>query len=259
MGRLSALLRLLVPGAALALFACLPGEGERACADSARLDLPVRLADFAAGGTLWPHGAHGAAHPEGHPGMDFNLASAAADIPVYAPIGGDIVASTGEEDNPGSSCLILDSACIQVNLCHIRMEPGIGDGVRVRRGQLLGKVVPVAGGGAYSLHLGTYVRSGEQQVCPADFLDPDSVRCRLGEARGEAAPSGCGPHSGAETLLGRSAYPEASARELTLTCADSSRQTFVLPEEGRLCNGRLPESVRRAIEACMGPGCAGVW
>src|SRR5262245_10571153 len=126
---------------ALLLGACLPGEEERSCADGARIDLPVRLSDYADRGTLWPHGVHGAAHPEGHPGMDFNLAAAEADLPVFAPMAGEIVATTAEEDNPGSSCLILDSACIQVNLCHLRMAPGIRDGAKVKRGQLLGHVV----------------------------------------------------------------------------------------------------------------------
>lgn len=245
--------------AAACLAACLPAERERACADGARLDLPVRLGDFGGKGLLWPHGVHGAAHPEGHPGLDFNLAAAEAELPVYAPLSGEVVAAAPEEDNPGSSCLILDSACIQVNLCHLRLEPGLGQGSRVKRGQLLGKVVPVAGGGAYSLHFGAYVRSGDQQVCPADFLDPDTVRCRLGETLGGTAPSGCGPASGSDTWMTRSAYPESSARELTLTCSDSTRRTFDLPREASLCNARLPEATRKAIEACLGPGCAGVW
>lgn len=253
MGRLSA-----AALAAAVLCGCQSAE-ERSCIDSARLDLPVDLAQYEAKGTVWPHGSHGAAHPEGHPGLDFNLSSAAADLPVYSPIGGEIVATTPEESNPGSSCLILDSACIQVNICHIRMEPGLKEGSRVKRGQLLGRVVPVPGGGAYSLHFGTYIRSGDQQVCPADFLDPDSVRCRIGEGRGDSAPAGCGTRSGLETLMGRSTYPESEPRQLTLACADGTRKTFDLPAENRLCNPRLPEAMRKAIEACMGPGCAGVW
>lgn len=245
--------------AAAWLAACLPQEQERSCADAARLDLPVRLGDFGGRGVLWPHGVHGAAHPEGHPGLDFNLSAPSADLPVYAPIAGEIVATTPEEDNPGSACLILDSACIQVNLCHIRMEPGLGQGSRVERGQLLGKVAPVAGGGAYSLHLGTYVKSGDQQVCPADFLHPDTVRCSLGESLGATSPAGCGPASGSDTWMTRSAYPESDPRELTLACVDGTRKTFELPREASLCNARLPETLRTAMEACMGPGCAGVW
>jgi hypothetical protein len=241
------------------LVGCLPHEQERACADMARLDLPVRLGDFGDQGVLWPHGVHGAAHPEGHPGLDFNLSAADADLAVFAPITGEIVATTPEADNPGSSCLILDSACIQVNLCHIRMEVGLGQGSRVKRGQLLGKVAPVAGGGAYSLHLGTYVKSGDQQVCPADFLHPDTVRCRLGESLGGQSPAACGPSAGSDTWMTRSGYPESAARELTLLCADRTRQSFELPREASLCNARLPEATRRAIEACLGPGCAGVW
>jgi hypothetical protein len=234
-------------------------EEERSCADSARLDLPVRLADLAAEGMIWPHGVHGAAHPEGHPGLDFNLPSAAAELVVLAPISGEILATTGEENNPGSSCLILDSACIQVNLCHVRMDPGIREGARIARGQRLGTVATVPEGGAYSLHFGAYVRSGEQQVCPADFQDPDTVRCALGETLGGKAPEDCGRRSGGATLMSRSSYPESAARELTLACADGKKKSFALPAETSLCNGRLPAEMRRDIEACMGPGCAGVW
>lgn len=256
----AALRRLGALSACLILASCLPlEERERSCADSARLDLPVDLADYAARGVIWPHGVHGAAHPEGHPGIDFNLAGDSADLRVYAPISGEIVATTGEADNPGSSCLILDSACIQVNLCHIRMESGLKEGSKVKRGQLLGSVVAIAAGGAYSLHFGTYVKSGEQQVCPGDFLDPDTVRCRLGQSLGQGAPADCGPHAGGMTLMGRSAYPESAARELTLTCSDKTVKTFTLPAETSLCAPRLPEETRKALEACMGPGCAGVW
>lgn len=253
-------LRLGAFSAFLLLGSCLPlEERERSCADAARLDMPVDLSDYAARGMIWPHGVHGAAHPEGHPGIDFNLSADSADLRVYAPISGEIVATTVEEDNPGASCLILDSACIQVNLCHIRMEAGLKEGSKVKRGQLLGVVVAIAEGGAYSLHFGTYVKSGEQQVCPADFLDPDTVRCRLGQSLGQGAPADCGAHAGGMTLMGRSAYPESSARELTLTCSDSTRKTFTLPAETSLCAPRLPEETRKALEACMGPGCAGVW
>jgi hypothetical protein len=254
-----------VPHALLAcslLGSCVPWPGleeERSCADAARLDLPIRLADFASEGMIWPHGVHGAAHPEGHPGLDFNLPSDSADLAVFAPISGEIVAATGEENNPGSSCLILDSACIQVNLCHVMLDPGIREGSRILRGQRLGTVAPVPEGGAYSLHFGAYVRSGEQQVCPADFLDPDTVRCVLGADLGGKAPQDCGPRSGAATFMTRSSYPESAARELTLSCADGSKRRFVLPAETSLCNGRLPVEMRSEIESCMGPGCAGVW
>lgn len=245
--------------AGLLLAGCLPREEERACADSARLDLPVDLAAFDASGSIWPHGAHGGAHPEGHPGIDFNLPAAEAEIPVLAPITGEIVAATGEASNPGSSCLILDSACLQVNLCHVRLRPGLGEGSRVRRGEILGSVAPVPGGGAYSLHLGTYVRSGDQQACPADFLDPDTVRCRLGESLGYSAPSGCGLREGAPTLMSRAEYPESGGRILTLPCADSTEKSFPLPAETSLCNARLPVETRAAMEACLGPRCSGVW
>jgi hypothetical protein len=126
-----------VPAAALVLLlaACrMPWQPEdRSCADHARLDLPVDLADYAVGGKLWPFGAHGGAHPEGHPGVDFLLdpADARGDIPVKASFSADIISITPETEIPGSSCIVMDSACVEVNLCHVILDPALKVGGRV--------------------------------------------------------------------------------------------------------------------------------
>jgi hypothetical protein len=248
--------------AAAALGSCRwPGGGDGgACAEQARLALPVDLADFAARGVIWPHGIHGGGNLEGHPGIDFVLEGGSSrEIPVYASFASEIVAVAAEPENPGSSCLTLDSACVEVNLCHVRLDPGLGPGSRLARGQRLGSVFPTGPAGVYALHFGTSTESGSLPGCPADLLDPDIVRCRLGAAVGEAAPADCGNAAGGETLLGRSSYAETVARTDTVACADGSTLAFAFPAETRLCNARLPEAIRRRLKDCLGPACQGVW
>ena len=236
-------------------------KGDRACADTARLDFPVDLARYAGKGTVWPFGAHGGTHPEGHPGLDILLDSADArgEITVRSPLSADIVSITPETEFPGSSCIVLDSACVEVNLCHVRLDAGLRAGDAVGRGQRLGTVGLVPDQGRYSLHFGAYSGSDADLACPADFLDPDTVRCRLGLAAGGKAPADCGYAPGTVTLLGRSEYAERFPRSLTVRCGDGSEQDFPLPGENALCNGRLPLADRARMEACLGSACAGVW
>lgn len=249
--------------AACAFLSCqLPWQkGDRSCADSARLDFPVDLAAYAADGGLWPFGVHGGAHPEGHPGMDFLLDSADArgEIAVKASFTAEIASITPETDFPGSSCLVMDSACVEVNLCHVRLDPALRVGATVARGRKLGTVGLIRGEGRYSLHFGVYSGRDADLVCPADFLDPDSVRCRLGLSAGGKAPADCGYAPGTVTLMGRSGYGERSARDLPVQCADGSTQTFALPEENALCNARLSPADRARMQTCLGSACAGIW
>ena len=256
-------MRLAVAAAAFLFLACqAPWQrGDRACADSARLDFPVDLAGYAGKGSLWPFGTHGGAHPEGHPGMDLLLDSADArgDIAVKASLSAEILSITPETEFPGSSCIVLDSACVEVNLCHVRLDPALRVGGSVTRGQRLGTVGLERSEGRYSLHFGAYAGSDADLVCPADFLDPDSVRCRLGLSAGGKAPADCGYAPGTVTLMGRSEYAERFARELTVQCADGSAQVFSLPAENALCNERFSPGDRARMETCLGSACAGVW
>jgi hypothetical protein len=249
--------------AALGLSACrMPWQpAERACADRASLDLPVDLSDFGGKGSLWPFGAHGGAHPEGHPGVDFLLDSADARgaIAVKASYSAEIVSITPETGNPGASCIVMDSACVEVNLCHVALDPALKPGDRVARGQTLGTVALSASEGAYSLHFGTYSGPDAELACPADFLAPATAECRLGLAAGSPAPASCGNLSDTVTWMGRSGYAEREARTMTVACADGSSQAFALPAETGFCNARLSPSDRARMNACLGSACAGVW
>jgi hypothetical protein len=236
-------------------------DGERSCADRASLDFPVDLSVYAVKGSLAPFGTHGGPSPEGHPGIDFLLDSADArgGIAVKASFSATIVSITPETDFPGSSCIVLDSACIEVNLCHVRLDPSLKVGGPVKRGQRLGMVGLAAGESRYSLHFGTYQGRDADLACPADFLDPDSVRCRLGLDAGGKAPAECGYAPGTVTLMGRSEYAERFSREMSLKCADGSIQTFALEGENALCNARFSPADRSRMLTCLGDACAGVW
>lgn len=250
-------------GLCLLLAACrMPWqEPESSCSDTARLDMPVDLAAFAANGSMWPFGVHGGNHPEGHPGFDLFLPAgdAAGPIEVKASYSATILSVTPESEFPGSSCLVLDSACIQVNLCHVVLDPSLKAGSRVQRGQKLGTVGLIASENRYALHFGTYSGDNADLRCPADFLDPDSVECRLGLSAGGKAPARCGYAPGTVTLMGRSEYDERFAHEVTVKCLDGSSQVFTLPEETALCAPRLSAADRGRLDLCLGPACAGIW
>jgi hypothetical protein len=231
------------------------------------LDLPIDVSAFAGRGSLWPFGVHGGASPEGHPGIDFLLDGAGeggrgdgnGETVVKASFSANILSITPETDFPGSSCIVMDSACVEVNLCHVRLDPSLKEGDDVARGQRLGTVGPASANGSYSLHFGTYSGKDADPVCPADFLGPDTVRCLLGRAAGEGSPAGCGHSQDTVTWMGRSAYGETSSRSLSVRCADGGSQTFELPGETSLCNPRLSASDRARMLACLGSACAGVW
>lgn len=235
--------------------------GERSCADAARLDFPVDFSAFAASGSMQPFGTHGGNSPEGHPGMDLFLdtADAHGEIEVKASFTAGIVSITPESGFPGSSCIVLDSACVEVNLCHVRLDPGLKEGMIVKRGQRLGVAGWARDEARYSLHFGTYGGRNADVVCPADFLDPDTVRCRLGMDAGGGAPPECGFAPGTVTLMGRSRYEERTSREMPVKCADGSIQVFVMEAERSLCNARLPPDDRSRMLNCLGNACAGVW
>lgn len=234
---------------------------DRACADGASLDLPVDPSDFGGKGSLWPFGAHGGPHPEGHPGIDFLLdpADARGAIQVKASYSAEIVSITPETDNPGASCIVMDSACVEVNLCHLILDPGLKAGGKVVRGQVLGTVALLAAEGRYSLHFGTYSGPDADLACPADFLPPETSECRLGLSSEASAPASCGNLTDTVTWMVRSGYPERAARTMTVACADGSSQSFSLPAENGLCNARLSLSDRARMNTCLGSACAGVW
>lgn len=258
-------MRPLVPAllAAGLLFSCqYPwSPTERPCADHAQLDMPIDLHAFAAKGSLRPFGLHGGTNPEGHPGLDFilNSTDATGEPVVLASYSATVLSITPETDYPGGSCLVMDSACVEVNLCHVRLEPNIKVGSRIQRGQRLGSVAPKLAGGPYTLHFGTYSGHDANLTCPDEYLDAESIRCVLGWSVGDSVPENCSnPHTGL-TMLGRSVFPETSARILEVKCADSSMQVFNLPAETGFCASPLSSGDRIRMNACLGSACAGVW
>lgn len=234
---------------------------ESSCSDSARLAMPVDLAAFAANGSVWPFGIHGGNHPEGHPGIDLFLPAGEASVPieVKASFNAAILSITPETEFPGSSCIVLDSACIEVNLCHVVLDPSLKSGAQVKRGQKLGTVGLITSENRYALHFGTYSGDNADLRCPADFLDPDTVECRLGLSAGGKAPAVCGYAPGTVTLMGRSEYDERFSRELSVKCLDGSTQVFSRPEETALCGPRLSDADRNRMNTCLGAACAGIW
>ncbi len=258
-------MRFLVPTALVAVI-CIScrypwSPGEKSCADHARLDMPVDLQTFAAKGTIRPFGVHGGPNPEGHPGMDFilNAVDGNEDIEVKASFSAEVLSVTPEPDYPGSSCIVMDSACVEVNLCHLRLEADIKPGSKVKRGQKLGTVGLMTVESQYNLHFGTYSGHEADLVCPSDFIDPESVRCILGQSIGGTPPENCGNSQSSFTMLGRSTYPEASARDLGVKCADGTTQIFSLPAESGFCAPRLSPQDAARMNTCLGAACAGIW
>jgi hypothetical protein len=236
-------------------------RGDRSCADGAKLDMPIDLTTFVDKGTILPFGIHGEVNPEGHAGMDFILDTAYAkgEIEVRASFSAEILSITPESDYPGNSCLVLDSACIEVNLCHLHLDSNLKVGSKVRRGQRLGSVGLIKSEGKFNLHFGTYSGKDAELACPSDFLDPDTVRCILGMRQGESHPGNCNTIFDGETLLSQSHYPETLARELKLKCIDGSIQIFSLPAEIDFCAPRLSDKDRSRMYTCLGPACSGIW
>ncbi len=234
---------------------------ERACADHAQLALPIDLQVFASKGTLRPFGIHGGANPEGHPGLDFilNSSDAAGDPEVLASFSATVLSVTPETDYPGSSCLVMDSACVEVNLCHVHLEAGIKAGSHIIRGQKLGTIGRKISGDQFNLHFGTYSGPEADLTCPEAFLDTAITRCVLGLSVGDSLPKNCGTPQNMSTMLGRSVFPETSARDMLVQCADSSTQLFHLPAETRFCASRLSAEDRSRMNACLGSACAGIW
>ena len=237
---------------------------EAHCADKARLNFPIDLGQFLESikkASLWPFGVHGGTSPEGHLGIDFifDTADFKAPVLVKASFSAQIISITAESAFPGSSCLVMDSACVEVNLCHLVRDAKLKSGMNVSRGQVLGTVGISPLDGNYNLHFGTYNGMTADPVCPDQFLDPDSVECILGRVQGESVPKSCSNMGVTVTLMGRSTFPESQSRELFLKCADGNNQNFSLPAENTLCAPHLSKVDRERMLSCLGSACAGVW
>ncbi|MDE0916508.1 MAG: peptidoglycan DD-metalloendopeptidase family protein, partial [Planctomycetota bacterium] len=116
---------------------------------------------------VWPYGAHGGGHPEGHPGMDIEYALGAK---VRAAADG-IVTYIGPNSNfPTQWDLLLEVRMgVVAQYDHMgAIDPSITVGTIVVEGQVLGD--PSTPFPHSVVHFG--VRAGLDTVCPVDFLTP---------------------------------------------------------------------------------------
>jgi YVTN family beta-propeller protein len=114
---------------------------------------------------LWPYGAHGGGHPEGHPGMDIEYAPGAK---VRAAADGVVTSICPNSNFPTQWDLLLEVRLgVVAQYDHMNaIDPSITVGTTVVEGQVLGD--PSMPFPHSVVHFG--VRSGLDTVCPVDFL-----------------------------------------------------------------------------------------
>jgi hypothetical protein len=219
-------------------------SGDRNCADRAHLNFPIDLQSFTQGGQILPFGVHGGTTPEGHAGIDFILDSNSSKqaIEVKASFTAEIISITPESAFPGSSCIVMDSACIEVNLCHLQLDKSLKVGNTVERNTVLGSIGFEKITQKYNLHFGTYSGPSADWTCPLEFLDFST-----------------GNIQDTVTWMERSEFPEKKERSLSVPCQDGSLEDFFLPAEDKFCATRLPEGDRSRMKRCLGNACAGIW
>ncbi len=220
------------------------------CASPASYQIlpPVNLEN--AQPTIWPHGVHGInGHPEGHPGMDFFFDK---EQQVTSPIDGTVKSYDPSE---AGDCVLIDTAdsCIEIAMCFVR-NPGLEVGTAVTKGQVVGKTAATTSG--YMIHFGTRynLRATETaEICPADLMDPEFVRCKLGKVAGQTDPTDCSlvPLRTGGTLLHGAKYPETVAHTIKIGCADGTSITVAAPSEPNICNSRAATDLKNKIQACL--------
>lgn len=225
------------------------GSGGNKCTTPAdyRFSLPFNL-DTAKQAT-WAHGAHGPGHPEGHPGIDFYFDS---EQTVTSPIDG-VVESYGSAE--AGDCVIINSPdfCVQIVPCFKR-DAGIEVGTKLTKGQVIGKTAAAPGAKEYMLHFGTRFGSPPVETCPAEYQDPEFVRCQLGQVAGQTDPTDCQavPLRSGGTLMHNVTAANVAAHDMTLSCVDGTTYTLHVPIEPKLCNDRLADTVaKKKMQDCL--------
>lgn len=116
---------------------------------------------------IWPFCVHGGDHPEGHGGIDFELAP---NTPIIAVADGRVGYIERPENSPhgwGGGVHIVSEAQVVGYVCLVNISVKEGD--EVKKGQLLG--YPCADDkGTHFIHfeVGDFIR--EKRVCPLEYM-----------------------------------------------------------------------------------------
>lgn len=249
------------------------------CEAPPEMIMPIDLAQVDAG--IWPYGAHGGGHPEGHPGIDFASSQA---LDVYPPFDGEITWAGDMRGQDGymqanqawGIAISTPSQCTRTWLFHVKLTPDLQQrfqngglvGLRVSTREPIGKMTSW-GVPANYLHWGVETRVMRGSVCPASVVNPEVYRCQLGYSVGEQTPNDCNvvPALAGGTIMSRTTvadqpanlwnYAERKARAQNFQCADGSTLTLQIPAEDMMCNARkLTPQQRSQLDTCLalGPG-----
>lgn len=239
-------------------------NGEPNCAQIAqsKLLLPV---DPETASWIGGHGNHhsgdiNSGHPEGHPGIDFTFDS---QVDVIAPVSGIITQMTDiseieEKQPPGTafcSEITTDAGCQKIHLCHVRPLSGKTAsamlGSAVEAGETVFKTSSFSNSTLQFIHFG--VEWNKIGHCPADVLDSEVVRCKLGLGKNLPEPANCNtvPLRSGGTLYKNSQDSGFVAHNIDVTCADGSKKTFQIPAEPKLCSDHLESELAAQIGNCL--------
>jgi hypothetical protein len=202
--------------------------GDCGCA----MKMPISLS--AVNGSLWPFGAHGGGHPEGHRGWDFTATSA---LNISAPAAGVVVKfddSVKDEDPLGMGVYVKLDCGVVVSFQPMRPDASIQVGTRVTQGQLLGVMSPVFSH-CCTVHFDTRVQMEDGStgtICSSPFLSATDV-------------------SQLDAYLAGLSYSEKTARSSNFTCNGGATQAFALPAEDKLCNPATTGALHDALTACL--------
>ncbi len=135
-----------------------------------RMDMPVATGDSAkAFMGLWPYGAHGGGHPEGHGGWDVEFAMGAK---ARAVADGVVVSIDLDPDWNQYAVAIRHRPGVQTETGHLQdVAPGIAVGTSVARGDVIGTAGTIDNDPAniyYQVHFA--LRFGTDTQCPGAWL-----------------------------------------------------------------------------------------
>lgn len=125
------------------------------------LSMPIAAASVT---NIWPFGARGGDHPEGHPGIDFD---AAAGTPILAAGDGTIF-WIGDSVYPGEKSIVIHHGFGDTYYTTYFQAIAVATGQRVAAGQLIADLERWPGRSTGALHFGVGIAA--KNVCPYDYL-----------------------------------------------------------------------------------------